>query len=131
MADEVRDGLGALPGRHRRLVKGGALASCSIDLEAAIGTEAVARFDYLIASDLRTVAMEVHPATPGEVKTMVAKKRGTAGVLDRDCPWLVVDRWAWIVPFGATLGILRGTVAERQLATAGIGFPDRRLRLST
>lgn len=85
-----------------------------------------ARWDYVVVERGRALAIEVHPATAGDVKDVLAKK-----------PWAVErlkeasvapEQWWWI-PSGTNTVPATGR-ARRQLALAGIRLSRRILDAS-
>lgn len=124
----VGDGLRGMPSGHRALVAEGNQYSCSLDLDEALrGAEPqAARWDYVLASEMRAVGMEVHPARASEVDSVVKKKRWAEQRLADGCG-LSLSRWCWIRPPGSRLHFTPLSPQARRLAQNGIEFPRARL----
>lgn len=102
----------------------------SLDFDAALKPSAGAdpRYDYLLglrgATDCID-AVEVHPATSGEVKRIVAKCTWSRAYL-HTCA-VGVRHWHWIST--NRIGFRRGGQEERRLRAAGVRFPVKHLVL--
>ncbi len=134
LRDWIQPGIQALSRADRRRIE---LSQAnfvvdSIALDAALKDEhpSTARWDYWIGVRGSTgplVAVEVHPATHGEVKGVIAKKHWAAGVANKHMSDKSVAAWYWIAS-GKT-SITSNSRESRQLANAGIELVGSRLWL--
>jgi hypothetical protein len=105
----------------------------SLDLDGATrgGHSRENRWDYLIGvsrADCSVVAVEVHPASAGQAKTIVAKKKAAQNVLRSSLvQGAVVHRWYWVASGKTTL--TRNTPEARLLDANGIRLVGRQLSL--
>lgn len=149
-APHAREGLRALRRAHRATVVPAdpRRLTGSVDLEACLDRVAAydgqAKWDYGVGfraphGGTRCAAwVEVHTATPGDVRAVSAKLRTLR-------QWLDGDGRSLAAPTDAARSVLRGTPfrwiaagptsvvagsrAFRAAADAGLGFPQRRLRI--
>lgn len=146
----AEEGLRALRRPHRAHVApaGPRRLTGSVDMEACLGRVAAyaynAKWDYgigFVAPDGTTrcaVWVEVHNATPGEVRAMLAKLRTLQRWLDNDgrrlsAPTDAARRTMGRTPFrwiavGPT-SVSASSPAFRAAADAGLGAPERRLMI--
>ena len=115
--------------------------SGSLNLDAALATiyPEQPRWDYGIGIKKtktadRAIWMEVHPATAGEVKSMIAKLRWLKNWLQNYAPDLMglTDRnipYVWIA--SGSVSFQRNSSQARELAAAGIAFPREHYRIET
>jgi len=133
-AECVKDGKTALTHAHRQQVEPvrGVQIHCSIDLDECLSAAHPnsPRWDYiLIAGDglSRSVGVEIHAATAGEVRSVVAKRDWARGVLISragNCTPSSAD-WYWVASGKV---FLRATDPQfRVLQRSGIKGPMRRL----
>lgn len=124
----IGDGLRGVASRHRALVAEGQQYSCSINLDEALRSAEphASRWDYVLASGMRAIGMEVHPAKASEVDSIVKKKRWAERRLADGCG-LSLSRWCWIRPLGSPLQFTPLSPQARRLAKHGIEFPRARL----
>lgn len=127
----VRDGARALRKAHRNHVDGAEVVRCSVDFDEATKKSLPmgARYDYVLAAVDRLEAIEVHPTAPKEVDRVIAKKRATERVLAREMSGETIAAWHWMVPPKGQMFLLRDSAEARRLATAGVQFPVRRVRV--
>ena len=101
--------------------------SCDIDAFYAKAEPQAHRWDYVVerpASGARTGAgVEVHPASTGEVASMIAKKLWAEARLHADEPGLHMTKWHWLATGG--IHIPATTPQARALAKAGIARPQK------
>jgi hypothetical protein len=124
----VQVGLGALRRRDRGLVDGSRAYRCSVNLDEArkVAEPNASRWDYVLGTAARGIAMEVHPAKASEVDSVIAKKLWAEARLFANCE-LRVSRWCWVRPPGSPLQFTSLSPAARRLAKNGIRFPSSRL----
>lgn len=127
---EVRDGMQALsnPDRTRISASPSNYVVNSLALDERRGS--TGEWDYLLGIDDQkspVIGVEVHPATNGEVKAVIAKKQRTHVSLQPHMPIQHVRRWIWIASGKDT--VARGSTEYRQLIQAQIQLVGRHLRL--
>jgi hypothetical protein len=120
--------------RPRISVAAGAAFGCSIDLDAAMSQKLpnAHRWDYLVVireAAERCVGVEVHPATAGEVRRIIAKRDWARQLLEQRCARgrpSAAD-WHWLASGRV---YLRPTDPQfRVLRSSGINGPTRALLL--
>lgn len=124
--EEVKPGLKGLAPADRAKVKPTPprLVTDSLALDDAFAASEAAepRWDYWLGVDqagAHVVAVEVHPATPGEVGLMIRKKRwAETKAAEHLQKTRRVSRWVWIA--SRKTRIAKTTREYRQLAIQGI-----------
>jgi hypothetical protein len=90
------------------------------------------RWDYLIGTThptLVVVGVEIHPATAGETKVMIAKKEAALHALKAHCTaGRSVKRWVWVS--SGTTAITKSSREARQLVANGIRLVGKTLNLA-
>jgi hypothetical protein len=87
-------------------------------------------WDYLLGIDERhwpVIGVEVHPATNGEVASVIAKQQRSVAVLQAHMPVVEIRRWIWISSGKDTVS--RGSTEWRKLIKARIELVGRHLSL--
>lgn len=85
------------------------------------------RWDYIIAYNEVSYCLEIHPATDGEVKTILKKAAWLNNFLQTNIPTLNKKPYHWIA--SGKIGILPTSRKAKILAQNGITFPKSRLDL--
>lgn len=121
----------ALRRTHAGMVDNGRRARRSCDLDDCFcrAEPDANRWDYLVENvDAATgVAIEVHPAVPREVKTMIRKRDWARGAIADHASHLTSVRWVWLA--SGRVALPPTTAEFRRLRAAGIEGPTRRARL--
>ncbi|MBM4045808.1 MAG: hypothetical protein FJ279_11890 [Planctomycetes bacterium] len=134
-------GLQALRERDRDRIecRGTRRLAGSINLETALPSASPhePRWDYGIGHgsghEDEAIWVEVHPASSHHVTEVIRKAQWLKGWLRRHASALLTmtrkpDGYVWLAT--GTVSLQRGSRQARQLALAGVAFPQRRLRLS-
>ncbi|ACY15128.1 hypothetical protein [Haliangium ochraceum] len=135
MQGAVQPGLKALQKRDRKKVQAqpADCVSDSVALDETYTREQPneSRWDYVVGvkeGEHSLVAIEVHPVTAGEVRSLIKKKAWAKKVMSRH---LVHDkhikRWVWVA--SGEVGLTKTSSEFRRLATAGIELAGRELTL--
>jgi hypothetical protein len=132
----VRPGKQGMLGRDRSHVEvaTGARIECSLDLDGHFKTREpnAPRWDYVLVvsgTAERGVAVEVHPATAGEVDAVLRKREWAKRTLEGHCPSAGIgpSDWYWIASGKV---FLRATDPQfRRLRQSGLQGPIERLVL--
>jgi hypothetical protein len=126
----VKDGKRALRGDDRSKVVIDAACSIALDEDGPAGDPDEKRWDYMLVA--RAIghghAVEIHTATPGDVKHMIAKKAWAERLLAKECPRHTVSKWHWVAR--THVDFPRHRTRERELLLkAGIEPPCAHLTL--
>jgi len=106
----------------------------SLDLDCAARLEQPEenRWDYLVGTSAAVapvIAVEVHPANPGQVDTIVAKKKMAEGFLEAHLiKGMRPARWFWVATGSTTVS--KNTREYRRLQLAGIDLVGSSLSLA-
>lgn len=126
LSTAVQPGLQALAVAHRTQIEQKQNATDSLCFDDVERDSPC--FDYLlgvVADDV--LAVEVHPATAGELKSIFAKQAATRERLARANVTHPIDRWVWLASGKVDVP---GDSADRvRLAERGIQGPSRRTTL--
>lgn len=126
----VRPGKKALRGADPAKVTVSARCSLALDEDGPPSRKGEHRWDYLIVTEEgeRAHAVEIHTATPGDVKEMIAKKEWATHLLAKECPGHTVAKWHWVAR--TRVDFPRHRIRERELlARANIEWPQSQVRL--
>lgn len=126
----VRPGKKALRGADSAKVTVSATCSLALDDEGPPSRKGEHRWDYLIVTQEgeRAHAVEIHTATPGDVKEMIAKKQWAERLLTEECPEHAVTKWHWVAR--SKVDFPRHRIRERELLQrAGIEWPQGQIRI--
>lgn len=126
----VRQGKKALRAADTGKVIASVTCSLALDEEGPRSGKGERRWDYLIviAEGERAHAVEIHTATPGDVKEMIAKKQWAERLLAEECPGHTVTKWHWIAR--TRVDFPRHHNRERELLLrSGIEPPQTQVRL--
>ena len=133
MSLEWDKGLQALVGGHSKSILDKAVSqSCDIDKQFEKAEPNEHRWDYVIErkpanGDSRTAAgVEVHGASTGEVKVIVAKKQWAEQKVADEESDLLMTKWWWVPTAGVSF--TKTTKYARMLAKHGIEFPSKAIR---
>jgi hypothetical protein len=130
LVELVENGLQAMSGvdRDRITVDPPDHAHDSLALDDRDGS--TGEWDYLLGIDEQhrpVIGVEVHPATNGEVATVIAKQQRSVMVLRSHLAIADIRRWIWISSVKDTVS--RGSAEWRKLIKAGIQLVGRHLSL--
>lgn len=126
----IHDDKHALEGRDKKKIQIDASCSVALDEEGPPGRPGEKRWDYLIVvrRSEEAHAVEIHQATPGNVKEMIAKKAWAERLLARECPGHTVNKWHWVAR--TRVDFPRHRIRELELlGRAGIEHPCEHLKL--
>jgi len=125
----VKPGKQGLDGAHRqRIQETERRVAESLNLEKALVATPGKKWDYLVGIDADLLAVEIHPATSSEVKTIIGKKQDSLSRLGSHLrPSASVSAWYWLA--SGNVRMTQGTTEARNLAKNGIEFPRRLLRV--
>lgn len=142
LATYCKSDLSALDGEHRKLLSFGntrdITGSLNYDKGMTASGDKAEKWDYAVgyrASTKETcVWVEVHPASTGEVKKMLGKLAALKAWLQSDGKGLSELTYRHNKPFvwvstDASVSFTANSEYGRKLAMAGMGMPQRNLRL--
>lgn len=135
MRARVQPGLQALASRDRQAIDATPpdLVRDSLDLDLALAAEYPneARWDYLIgiaAPERNPIAIEIHPATEGEVDRIIEKKRSAQPHLRTHLRGGArIRAWYWVA--SGKVALPPTGSGARRLAAAGVRLAGRTLAL--
>jgi hypothetical protein len=126
----VREGKRALKGADAEKVSLDAACSVALDDDGPSSAPGEKRWDYVLVERASSSAhaVEIHTATPGDVKDMIAKKAWAERLLAEECPGDAISKWHWVAR--TRVDFPKHRLRERELLRkAGIEFPQERIGL--
>ncbi|MEM1333390.1 MAG: hypothetical protein AAGG08_08025 [Actinomycetota bacterium] len=122
---------------HRSAIADTPTHSVDVDSAHAVTHPNDSRWDYLCRrADDTYAAVEVHPAKPGEVVSMIAKRQWLVAIVASIPGPLATSgqaaisqptAWHWVVPPNSPVTLKKTGKAYRDLVASGIRFPTRRI----
>ena len=129
----VRKGLKALSKGKKDKVNQGknTKVTCSVDIDSCLQLQCpdLSRWDYGLGVGSRSIFLEIHPATTGEVEVVLKKLRWLKDWMRQNCPGFskAEKEYYWLAT--GKVAVLKNSPQHRKIAASGLNGPASYLKL--